>query len=585
MQRISLQIHVDQCEPYKNLLKLRLAAQQSHNSDSESDAEVKIFPLPNPPLTLPTSQSQLPPPVNIYARQRKFAVSQIEAFFSSDHSQTSLGSILGNTPLTPPSLNFALPPLSSAQNVFSSLNAHAPFTPVEVTLLYVSSYLFLFSYRLPNSDPWQLRSHQQQFSRTRPCPHFTLPPAKPPSQTLQVFSRTLNWDLSHPAFFPHLFSFNSSTTLIWTIFCNRTCSPRCPPPSTYLLRLHNRAFPSFWCRRRIPSRAWPHWSDPLLKNRYSTLLVCMCVLFLTFFDSNICSNQISLPHWLPNHPLKLVYIRYPRAESRFLAAPSPKVFHQNRRILIHLEPVAPLVPFPFCQIDLYLSLLLFLRFALPTPVPFLLLFATPSPFPFLLLAYSKPSSQFWSTRLAPVKCYIIRFLCGSESQTFYVYREPQYLFKVLFRNPFPSIFIQIRVCCYVDSLRYSVNKFVKIEIRRIHKDIRMGTDWNHRKLISVGNWRKLLFSRDWLSAKLHVIPICPSFICHTVSATFIRFKSRREDRNYFRMVTLVFCLFWTFSFSQSSSARLFYSFFLSPPPFANGKTDQRTLTSLLNRYV
>ncbi|CAI2350834.1 unnamed protein product [Caenorhabditis sp. 36 PRJEB53466] len=121
VQRISLQIHFNQCEAYKNLLKIRISVQQPQhqqpvNSDSESDAEVKICPLPNPPLTLPPSQQQIPPPVNIYAQQAP---------------PTSLGSILGNTSLASQSLNFGLPSLSS-QNVFSSLTAHAPFTPAEL---------------------------------------------------------------------------------------------------------------------------------------------------------------------------------------------------------------------------------------------------------------------------------------------------------------------------------------------------------------------------------------------------------------------------------------------------------------------
>uniref|UniRef100_A0A8R1HUU9 C2H2-type domain-containing protein n=1 Tax=Caenorhabditis japonica TaxID=281687 RepID=A0A8R1HUU9_CAEJA len=108
VQRISYQIHVDQCDAYKNYL---LNSAQL-NSDSESDGEVKICPLPNPPLTLSTSQ--IPPPVNIYAQQPP---------------PTSLGSILGNTSLTQHALNFSLP---HSQNVFNSLNAHAPFTPVEL---------------------------------------------------------------------------------------------------------------------------------------------------------------------------------------------------------------------------------------------------------------------------------------------------------------------------------------------------------------------------------------------------------------------------------------------------------------------
>ncbi|CCD74072.1 C2H2-type domain-containing protein [Caenorhabditis elegans] len=117
VQRIALQIHVDSCEPHKNLARLKLSQQQNQNqnSDSESDTEMKICPLPNPPLTLAPTHQQIPPPVNIYAQQPP---------------PNPLGSILGNTSLTPQTLNFGLPSLSSAS--FSSLNAHAPFTPVEL---------------------------------------------------------------------------------------------------------------------------------------------------------------------------------------------------------------------------------------------------------------------------------------------------------------------------------------------------------------------------------------------------------------------------------------------------------------------
>lgn len=123
VQRISLQIHVEQCEAYKHLLRMKLNIQNQNlnpainqNSDSESDTEMKICPLPNPPLTLAPSQ-QIPPPVNIYAQQPPPA---------------SLGSILGQASLPASSLSFSLPPLSSSQSVFSSLSAHAPFTPLEL---------------------------------------------------------------------------------------------------------------------------------------------------------------------------------------------------------------------------------------------------------------------------------------------------------------------------------------------------------------------------------------------------------------------------------------------------------------------
>ncbi|ULT98065.1 hypothetical protein L3Y34_005715 [Caenorhabditis briggsae] len=120
VQPISLRIHLDQCEAYKNLIRMRMAIQNQNlnpllNSDSESDTEMKICPLPNPPLTLPNHQ--IPPPVNIYAQQAPV---------------TSFGSILGSATLTPSSLGFSLPPLTSSQNVFNSLNAHAPYTSVEL---------------------------------------------------------------------------------------------------------------------------------------------------------------------------------------------------------------------------------------------------------------------------------------------------------------------------------------------------------------------------------------------------------------------------------------------------------------------
>lgn len=123
VQRISLQIHVEQCEAFKHLMRMKLNIQNQNlnplnqNSDSESDTEMKICPLPNPPLTLTPGQQQIPPPVNIYAQQPPPA---------------SLGSILGNATLPHSTLNFSLPPLTSSQNVFSSLNAHAPFTPIEL---------------------------------------------------------------------------------------------------------------------------------------------------------------------------------------------------------------------------------------------------------------------------------------------------------------------------------------------------------------------------------------------------------------------------------------------------------------------